>query len=101
MIEKHASRDFRRQINRILLDQWDPIGVREEPAAQNEYEMYVYGAFRLLVDGASEQAIARYLLEIERERMGMDGTSGTHRLAVAASLKALRVPTDDAQPSFS
>ena len=99
MIDKYASREFRRQIGRVLLREWDPIGVRDEPAAEDEYEGYVYGAFRLLLDGAGEDAIARYLLAIERERMGMDGTPDGHRRAAARALLALPRPADESRPS--
>ena len=92
MIDKYASREFRRQINRVLLRDWDPIGVGDDPEASDEYESYVYGVFRLLLDGAGEDAVAAYLLDVERGRMGLDGTSDRHRLAAARALKALPVP---------
>ena len=99
MIDKQASREFRRQIGRVLLEQWDPIGVRDEPAARDEYDGYVYGVFRLLLEGASEQAIAAHLLIAERDAMGLDGTPETHRLAVAVALRALPIPPDASRPS--
>jgi len=99
MIDKYASREFRRQIGRVLLQAWDPIGVRDFPDAADEYEPYVYGAFRLLLDGASDAAIAAYLLGVERERMGLDGTPEAHRLAAAGALRAIPVPRDESPPS--
>jgi hypothetical protein len=99
MIDKQASREFRKQIGRILLEQWDPIGVRDEPAARDEYDGYVYGVFRLLLDRAPDEAIAAHLLGVERDRMGLDGTPETHRLAVAGALRAIPVPGDASRPS--
>ena len=97
-MEKYAARDYRRRIGRVLLDGWDPIGVRHAPEAADEYDAYVPGVFRLLLDGAGEEAIAAHLLSIERERMGLDGTPEPHRLAVARALRALPVPTVGARP---
>ena len=94
MIDKHASRELRQQIGRVLREQWDPIGVGDQPAAADEYDGYVYGVFRLLLDGASEHAIARHLLIAERDAMGLNGTPEAHRLAVAGALRSLPVPPD-------
>ena len=98
-MEKHAARDYRRRIGRVLLDAWDPIGVRHAPEAADEYDAYVPGVFRLLLDGADEEAIAVHLLSVERDRMGLDGTPAAHRHAVARALRALPVPTDGARPT--
>ena len=98
-MNKAASREYRRQIGRILLEQWDPIGVADEPMAADEYEEYVYGVFRLLLNGAPASAIAEHLAKVERERMGMDGASSSRNLAVANALRALSIPADGSRPS--
>jgi len=41
---------------------WDPIGVKDEPNAQNEYDGYLGNVYELLVAGASDERIAEYLL---------------------------------------
>ena len=46
MIDKITSRLIRSQIRRVLLNVWDPIGVKNEPNAQDEYDGYlgeIYG----------------------------------------------------------
>ena len=98
MIDRRTWREFHRQIGEVLLEQWDPIGVRGAPAARNEYDGYVYGVFRLLLEGASEQAIAAHLLIAERDGMGLDGTPHAYRVAVAAILRALPIPPDGSRP---
>lgn len=69
MSEKSRSRDIRRQIRRVLLERWDPIGVGEVPEAQDEYDGYIGGVHQLLVAGGSVDAIVDHLFGIERDRM--------------------------------
>ena len=37
MIDKYESRRIRGEIRRVLMTVWDPIGVKDEPNAQDEY----------------------------------------------------------------
>lgn len=48
MIDKYESRRIRTEIRRVLMTVWDPIGVRDEPNAQDEYDSYLGGVFGLL-----------------------------------------------------
>jgi hypothetical protein len=48
---------------------WDPIGVRDEPNAQDEYDSYLGGVFDLLTSGAPDDRINEYLWQIVAERM--------------------------------
>ena len=98
-MDKAAARAFRREIGRILLQEWDPIGVADEPMAADEYEGYVYGVVRLLLDGAPAPAIAAHLAEIECKRMGMEGVASSSHHAVASTLRALPIPADGSRPS--
>ena len=38
MIDKDESRRIRAKVRRVLLDVWDPIGVKDEPNPQDEYD---------------------------------------------------------------
>jgi hypothetical protein len=97
-MDKAASRAFRRNIGRILLEQWDPIGVADEPMAADEYEDYVFEVFRLLLDGAPASTIATHLADIERARMGMEGVTSPRHHAVANTLRKLPIPADGSRP---
>jgi len=48
-------------IHDILIREWDPIGVDDEPLAQNEYDSYIYGIIRLLASGADHVKMAQHL----------------------------------------
>ena len=51
---------------------WDPIGVREEPFARDEYWIYLPQVFSLVKAG-DKKGILAYLLDVETVQMGMTG----------------------------
>ena len=56
-------------IRRVLLEQWDPLAVRDQPGPHAEYEPYVHDVFSMLARGASDVQIARLLHRIESDDM--------------------------------
>jgi hypothetical protein len=86
MIDKYESRRIRGEIREVLLRVWDPIGIKDEPNAQTEYDGYLGGVYELLVGGATDSEITERLLYIVRERMGLKATAA----AMAETVKALR-----------
>jgi hypothetical protein len=81
-------------IGRVLREDWDPIGVKDEPMAQDEYDCQIGAVYRLLVSGASAQQIAEHLHRIEAEHMGLTGPTPELLLPVARKLLALDVALD-------
>jgi hypothetical protein len=69
------------------LNTWDPIGVRDNPNAQDEYDSYVGRLYELLVGNASDAELIDYLYWVVRELMGLDGAT---RLDMATTVEALR-----------
>ena len=90
MSAEQAKKEAKLQIRRVLLEERDPIGVSDEPLAQNEYDRYLGGVYGLLERDASEAEIANHLRLTETVNMGMQGQSEEKLLAVAKSLK--RIP---------
>ena len=76
------------QVSAILRDAWDPIGIRDVPKAEDEYEDYVPAVAKCVAEGASAGEIAEVLLEIERESLGLPGDMARAR-RVAERLQAL------------
>jgi hypothetical protein len=76
----------------ILLNEWDPIGVADEPTAQDEYDAYAGTLLKLILAGASTDALADYLIGVERGRMGLAGDRERARrvATVLVALKAKR-----------
>ena len=60
-------------IRRILLNDWDPIGIAEITEAQDEYDAYVSGVYRLLARRAPVREIFEYLWWLETDHMGLCG----------------------------
>jgi HD-like signal output (HDOD) protein len=78
-------------IGQILLQHWDPIGVRDVPEAQHEYDGYVGGVYQLLAAGASAEVVAEHLCAMQRHMMGFDQAQPADLLSVAEKLCHLSV----------
>ena len=91
---KDRACEIQEQIRSILLNDWDPIGVADVPEAQDEYDSYIVGVYRLLISGVSERDVAEHLLRIESDWMGLGGASVTGLLPVAHKLLSLDVRLD-------
>ncbi|HEY3332439.1 MAG TPA: hypothetical protein VGK19_20585 [Capsulimonadaceae bacterium] len=91
MDNKHDIRVAKLKIRKILLDVWDPIGVRTEPLAQGEYDMYLGGIYMLLVGSATDPDIVEHLRKIETDRMGLRGQSEEPLRTVVGALRELDV----------
>ncbi len=71
MIDKSESRRIRVDIRHVLLDVWDPIGVKDVPEAQDEYDCCLDSLFHLLTTGATDDQIAEHLWKEGTEHMGL------------------------------
>ena len=71
MFDKYESRRIRVEIRRVLLDVWDPIGVRDEPNAQDDSDCCLGSLFHLLTTGGTDDKIAEYLWRQGTEHMGL------------------------------
>lgn len=76
------------EIDRVLYDVWDPIGVRGR-APRDEYRSYVPALAALLQSGATEAALAAHLRDLRTRRMGLP-PHDDRDAAVAATLATLR-----------
>lgn len=88
---RRNARKIQESIRLVLLRDWDPIGVQDVTEAQDEYDSYVGGVYRLLASGATAQEIAEHLLRIEMFHMGLSTSNSASLLAVAEKLRALQV----------
>jgi hypothetical protein len=83
MTSKENSRRIRDAIHHVFLDVWDPIGIADEPNAQDEYDSYIGRAFELLWAKASDAELNEYLVWIVGQ-MGMDGSRHSHADVIQA-----------------
>lgn len=56
-------------IERLLLERWDPLGLKQVPGPHAEYAPYAHEVFALIARGASDVQIARFLHKAERDEM--------------------------------
>jgi len=81
----HWSKDTGlRELGQILYWRWDPLGVSDDfPATEDEYDSYAQMLLGRLRQGLSEDAVADYLLAVEKESMGQRLSSNAHLQYVA------------------
>lgn len=60
-------------VRRVLLHDWDPIGVGELAMAQDEYDSYVWKICGLLMRRESKVKLFDHLWMIETVHMGLTG----------------------------
>jgi hypothetical protein len=77
------------EIERTLLREWDPIGVRDAPGAEDEYDAYAFRIFTMLKSQASEADVARYLGWAQHEHMELPLAADRNR-AIAAKIMSLQ-----------
>src|SRR5688500_20383393 len=65
-------------IRNILFQDWDPIGVNENPSLRDEYDSCIAPVYRLLSEGASAEEIADCLFKLEHD-LGMPAETKDHR----------------------
>lgn len=59
-------------VRRILLEEWDPIGIRDVKAARDEYDDYARHILSRVFSGHRPSEIKAYLLQVETKMMGLD-----------------------------
>lgn len=72
------------EIQRLLLEEWDPIGVSGIPEAADEYDRYAFQLYAMLQAPTrpSVQEIGAYLGRVQTEWIGLDLTPDkNHRVA--------------------
>jgi hypothetical protein len=79
---------LREQVDRLLWEEWDPIGVRAMGGPDDEYRSYVGGVVQLLLDGADATRIADHLGRLRTQSMGLPASLERDR-RVADRLVAL------------
>lgn len=90
---KDQAEEICAEIHRILVTDWDPIGVMDDPAwPRDEYDRYIGEIFRLrLVRGESAEFLARHLCIIENAMLGLGSPPVSARMGVARKLTEIAV----------
>jgi len=88
-IDKTESRRIRVEIRHVLLNVWDPIGVKDEPNAQDEYDGYIGRLYELLVSKAPQSELVDYLYWAVHDNMGFDTASRADMIDTAEALRLI------------
>jgi hypothetical protein len=87
------------RVNEILHYIWDPIGVRGEPRARDEYDAYVPEVCSLLQSDATVEQIAAHLDNIATDRMGLNSNM-KHSVLTANNLLDWRATLLERRPAI-
>jgi hypothetical protein len=87
--EQRRARTIQESIHDILLRDWDPIGINDVSEAQDEYDSYIGGVYRLVASHYSIDQLVDYLATIESQTMGLDVPNRERLTRVANQLLAL------------
>jgi len=68
-----ATKDVLARVRQLLLREWDPIGIADEPAAQDEYDGYVGQIAQSVFAHLPASEIANRLIIIETELVRLPG----------------------------
>ena len=60
-------------IHQVLIKEWDPIGIRHIPEAQDEYDQYIPQIYQMLISSKPKHELFDYLWELERDHMALSG----------------------------
>jgi hypothetical protein len=78
----------RQRVRLILLNDWDPIDIRDVPQAQDEYDSYIASIEKMVIARSPTAELSNYLLQIETKTMGLRGDPARAR-SVAVKLRSI------------
>jgi hypothetical protein len=73
-MKKEEQQRLFKQIDEILWQEWDPIGINENNNIRDEYQSYTPHIFKLKIQGADKVKIAEHLFQLETISMGLKGS---------------------------
>ena len=87
----HSAFAIQDSIRKVLLEDWDPIGIADVPECKDEYDSYIAPIYRILVGSRAGDDLVQALRKIERDEMGVGPASAEVLLPVAKKLLELKV----------
>ena len=88
-MKQKQTRERIAQVDAVLWEVWDPIGVNYEPQTRDEYTSYAPEILELLDSGASDAVLEQHLTSIVLEQMGMTWSNPERTRRTIAALRAL------------
>lgn len=57
-------------VQKVLMEDWDPIGIKNESGAQDEYDSYIPALYKMITSNRPRQEMVEYLLKVEQRCLG-------------------------------
>ena len=80
-------------IRSVLINDWDPVGIGDNPNLSDEYDGYIGSIINILKQKLSIEVIITFLEKIETTEMGIDKVDVDHIHDVATKLKSIDIQT--------
>lgn len=85
-----SSKNIAKEINNILLNIWDPIGIKSIPEAYDEYRFYVETVQNILLESKDPKSeLTNYLYYIEKDMIGLQPNEENLKIVVELLIKLL------------
>ena len=68
-----SAKSFEQSIQAILRSEWDPIGISDNPKAQDEYASYLPLIIELAHQNVAVAVMTEHLLKLAQKHMGLEG----------------------------
>ncbi len=88
-----AQQELANEIDKILWEDWDPIGIKKMNGPRDEYSGYVAEIFSLVLANSSEEEIASRLDYIAEYTIGFGGGHLEHCREVAKKIISAKEKT--------
>lgn len=72
------SKELWKEVDRILWEEWDPIGVNDYGGPDDEYRSYVPSIVKLIQENADEIKIRKQLHQHANVNMGLSSSLDSH-----------------------
>jgi hypothetical protein len=92
--KKRRALEVRDAIRQVLFNEWDPIGVNNNPEHVGEYDSYIAPVYRLLSTDSPEEEIIGLLYRTEKDKMGVLSATPEQLRPIAQKLLGLDIDLD-------
>ncbi|MCA9406287.1 MAG: hypothetical protein KC684_07115 [Candidatus Omnitrophica bacterium] len=84
-----TGQELARRVHHILIEDWDPIGVKDIPQARDEYDSFVPSIISLLNTDVEEEQLFEILMMTATENMGTPRTDALIESSRTAAQKLM------------
>tara|TARA_B100000963_G_scaffold346861_1_gene352573 strand:- start:493 stop:780 length:288 start_codon:yes stop_codon:yes gene_type:complete len=87
-LDKNTYKELFKIVNQILWEDWDPIGINDNPQIREEYSGYAPQIIKLLIDNKDSKQISKLLAQISNIDLGLGPIPNEAYLDIAQKIKS-------------